>query len=117
MSLVSAAVSGHSAQFAGLGPARSAQTLRLPFAKMTEKPERRDPVRRAVFVQSVVTHVIQSPVTEFDVETLQQLLNISPEIVHRILRRLSSAGLLQEQRRGVWVKVTPTKALHSPTSD
>ena len=65
---------------------------------MTEKPERRDPVRRAAFVQSVVTNVIQGPTSEFTVETLQQLLNASPEVADRILHRLSSAGLLQESQ-------------------
>jgi hypothetical protein len=88
--------------------AHSAHTLRSPLATMTEKPERRDPVRRAAFVQSVVTHIIQGPLSEFTVETLQHLLNTSPEIADRILHRLSSVGLLQEKRHGVWVRVTPT---------
>jgi hypothetical protein len=77
-------------------------------SRMTEEPERRDPVRRAAFVQSVVTHIIQGPLSEFTVETLQHLLNTSPEIADRILHRLSSVGLLQEKRHGVWVRVTPT---------
>jgi len=80
---------------------------------MTVNPERRDFVRRAAFVQSVVTHVIQSPASRFTVETVRQVLNVSPEIAHRLLCRLSSAGLLQQQRDGVWVRVTPSKLFRS----
>ena len=73
-----------------------------------ENPDRRDPIRRATFVQSVVTQIVQSPMAQFTVETVQQILDVSPDVADRILRRLASAGLLQERRGGVWVRSIPT---------
>jgi DNA-binding IscR family transcriptional regulator len=54
-----------------------------------------------------VTDVIQSPLMEITVETMQQVLGVPPEIANRILNRLSDAGLLRETQRGFWLKVTP----------
>lgn len=85
-----------------------ARRLRQPTWDLMVNPNRRDPARRAAFVQSVVTHVVQSPIAQFTVETVQNVLDVSPDIAHRILHRLSSAGLLQETRGGVWMKVMRT---------
>ena len=75
-------------------------------------PERRDPIRRAAFVEAIVSRVVQGPPTYFTVEAMQDVLEVSPDIAWRVLRRLSEAGVLRETFRGVWVKVMP---LHPPT--
>jgi predicted transcriptional regulator of viral defense system len=70
-------------------------------------PERRDSVRRAAFVERIVSRVVQGPATYFTVEAMQDVLEVSPDIAWRVLRRLSEAGVLRETFRGVWVKVMP----------
>jgi hypothetical protein len=71
-------------------------------------PERRDPVRRALFVQAVVTDIVQSRSVQFTVETVQSTLHVNPDIALRMLQRLASAGLLKEVRPGVWFRVVPS---------
>jgi Fic family protein len=77
--------------------------------------DRRDPIRRATFVQSVVTRLIQSPMAQFTVETVEQILDASPDTAHRMLDRLTSAGVLQELRGGLWVRTT-SRPHFTPTS-
>jgi hypothetical protein len=73
------------------------------------QPDRRDPVKRAAFVHSIVSEVVQSPLMEFTVPTVQQVLNVTPEIADRILHRLADAGLFQQRRGGTWVRVIPRR--------
>jgi hypothetical protein len=70
-------------------------------------PDRRDPVRRAAFVAAIVSDIVQSPMTQFTVETVQDVLEVSSDIADRVLHRLSDAGLVQETRGGVWVRMIP----------
>ena len=73
--------------------------------------ERRDTVRRAAFVEAIVSRVVQGPATYLTVEATQEVLGVAPDTAERVLRRLSDAGVLRETFRGVWVKVMP---LHPP---
>jgi hypothetical protein len=70
--------------------------------------ERRDPVGRAAFVRAVLTDLVYDPRREFTTEAVQDLLRVTPEIATRILQRLRDAGLFQEVRRGMWVRVPIT---------
>jgi hypothetical protein len=73
--------------------------------------ERRDPVRRAAFVKVVVRSLVQSATAEFTIEEVQRRLSVSPEIAARVLSRLVSAGVLEQTRRDLWVKVNMSRAL------
>jgi hypothetical protein len=70
-------------------------------------PERRDPIRRAAFVQTIVTELVQSPTVQFTIPEVERLLDTTPEIAQRVLLRLAAAGVVQQSGRAAWIKVTP----------
>lgn len=79
--------------------------------------ERRDSVRRAEFVKSVLRSLVHTATAEFTVEDVQQRLNTSTDTAQRILSRLVSAGVFRQVRRDLWVKVLGVQAADKVAPD
>jgi hypothetical protein len=73
----------------------------------TAERDRRDTVRRARVVRSVLEEVVHNAVPFITIQTIQDALDVSPEAAMRIVERLVSAGLLIETQAGTWIKVSP----------
>ena len=66
--------------------------------------DRRDTLRRAELVRSVVAGVVRNPYAVVTRESLQNWLHIPRAVADRILNRLVSSGLLREIDDGVWAR-------------
>lgn len=69
--------------------------------------DRRDTVRRAEVVRSVLEEVVHNSVPFITIETITKSLHVSTDAATRIIERLVSAGLLVEAREGIWIRVSP----------
>jgi DNA-binding Lrp family transcriptional regulator len=69
--------------------------------------DRRDTVRRAEVVRSVIEEIVHNGVPVLTIRDIEDALQVSSEAAGRIVERLVSAGLLVEAREGTWVKVSP----------
>lgn len=71
---------------------------------MGTRPERRNARRRAQTLQSVIAEVMQGSFTTVTLDSLEIRLGVARDAAERIVRRLVSAGVLQEVRRGTWAR-------------
>lgn len=69
--------------------------------------DRRDTVRRAEVVRTVLEEIVHNSVPFITIDTITKSLHVSTEAATRIIQRLVSAGILVEARDGIWIRVTP----------
>lgn len=69
--------------------------------------DRRDTVRRAQVVRTVLEEIVHNSVPFITIETITKSLHISTEAATRIIQRLVSAGILVEARDGIWIRIAP----------
>ena len=69
--------------------------------------DRRDTVRRAEVVRTVLEEIVHNSVPFITIETITKSLHISTEAATRIIQRLVSAGILVEARDGIWIRISP----------
>ncbi|HEY1302426.1 MAG TPA: hypothetical protein VGF24_02685 [Vicinamibacterales bacterium] len=69
--------------------------------------DRRDTVRRAEVVRTVLEQIVHNSVPFITIETVTKSLHISTEAATRIIQRLVSAGILVEARDGIWIRISP----------
>ena len=69
--------------------------------------DRRDTVRRAEVVRTVLEEIVHNSVPFITIETITKSLHVSTEAATRIIERLVSAGILIETRTGIWIRVSP----------
>lgn len=69
--------------------------------------DRRDTVRRAEVVRTVLEQIVHNSVPFITIETVTKSLHISTEAATRIVQRLVSAGILVEARDGIWIRISP----------
>ena len=71
---------------------------------MAAQPDRRNVKRRAQLLQRVIAEVVQGSLTTLTLDSLELRLGLARDAAERIIRRLVSAGVLQEVRRGMWAR-------------
>jgi len=69
--------------------------------------DRRDTVRRAEVIRTVLEEIVHNSVPFITIETITKSLHVSTEAATRIIERLVSAGILIETRTGIWIRVSP----------
>ncbi|HKE85844.1 MAG TPA: HTH domain-containing protein [Vicinamibacterales bacterium] len=69
--------------------------------------DRRDTVRRAEVVRTVLEEIVHNSVPFITIDTITKSLHVSTDAATRIIQRLVSAGILVEARDGIWIRVTP----------
>jgi hypothetical protein len=78
---------------------------RVPTLLKVHVMDRRDTLRRAELVRSIVAGVVRNPYAVVTRESLQNWLQIPCTVADRIIGRLVSSGILTEIRHGVWARV------------
>jgi hypothetical protein len=66
--------------------------------------ERRNISGRAELVRWVVSEIVQNPGVQVTTPKICEWLQVPGDVAERIVDRLVAAGLLQEIRRGVWMR-------------
>lgn len=66
--------------------------------------ERRDTTRRAELVRWIAREIVQNPGIQITTELIAQWMHIPSAAADRIVRHLVDAGLLKEERTGVWTR-------------